>query len=621
MQPIKVSGKILDAKGTTVIEFNTGISGTGLFSFVPQAGESYSAEVTYPDSSRTVYPLSQVLTVGAEVDLFDKEEGKEFIVAATPGFNNRKLRLLAVVQNRIVAKAEVIPVHGFAEGFINTRNMDPGLMQLLLFEENGNLVSYTNTFINAGEMKEKGSIRTDTLNFSAKGLNVLHIVFPDSVAGNFSMAITDISDGLPEKAPDNIHTGLLLQSGNKLYMPPVPAGAGTEQVEELVMSGNWPVYYSHKPPLYREHPFISVKGKVFKELRRDRSITDNLNIIVQTKDSSTTFFSLTLLQNDSFELKNLVYEDSARFFYQLNAKKNADKYLNIRLDTTLMTHPVPGTEGLDPWFNSCKTILFNQAIREKAASVQEKYMAAKAKGTTLEEVVIKVKTISKEKQLDKEYTSGIFSGSYGARMIDVGSDVMSANAINIFRYLEGTIPGVDIYYDLHLKPPHWVIKSRRNFLPPVLSKSDYPDGLIFVNESQMDADLVATIPVRQIAYVKYFPPASFPYFGAGAACVLAIYTKKGDDWYDMQPVFLNKFKYPGYTPAKTFSMPDYSNEINNVPDFRTTLYWNPELILDGSSKETTITFYNSDNAKKFRVILEGVTTKGELVHIDKIIAK
>lgn len=621
MQPVGSKGTVIDAKGNQLTDFEADATGTGLVSFIPQLGESYSAEVKYPDNTSAKYVLATVKGSGAVVDVFENEKGKVFSVSATPDFEKEKLKLLAVVQNTIVANADVMLNKGNAEGFIDTRKMDPGLMQLLLFDKQGKLLSYANTFINAGSMLVKGVIKTDTVNFTEKSLNVFHIVFPDSIAGNFSVAVTDISNGMPGKSADKINESLLLQAGSKYYLPPVAADAGVEQVENSAMTNDWPVHYPYKPAQYKDESYIRLKGKVFKELRRDQKITDELTIILQTKDSSTAFFSVPLAADDSFELRNLVYQDTARFFYQLNAKKNADKYLKIELDTGVKQHPVPGTQGLDAWFSSCKEFLADPVIQAKAANTRKEYLAAKAQGNTLEEVVVKAKVLSKEKQLDKKYTSGLFSGGAGTKMIDVGTEAQSSGAQNILQYLQGKIAGATIYYNV--RSGHWVMESPRSYsTADVLAGGNgLVDGLFFVDEIQMDVDFVERIPVSQVAYVKFFPPGSIMYPGVGISCVLSIYTKKGDDLLSVMPSFLNSFSYPGYTSEKFFPQPDYSQELKNVTDVRSTLYWNPELILDGSSKETRITFYNSDNAKKFRVILEGFTTKGELVHIEKIIDK
>jgi hypothetical protein len=48
--------------------------------------------------------------------------------------------------------------------------------------------------------------------------------------------------------------------------------------------------------------------------------------------------------------------------------------------------------------------------------------------------------------------------------------------------------------------------------------------------------------------------------------------------------------------------------LNRLANFRTTLYWNPELILE---KEKSIQFYTSDHCSEYDVIVRGVTNDGE----------
>lgn len=622
MQPLIAAGKIVNDKGDEVAAFETDASGTGLFNFIPQKGETYTAELKFRDNSSVKYALPAAAAEGIVVDVFEKDGGKFFTVSATPGFENNKeeLLLLAVVQNSIIANAKVKLINGNAEGSIDTRDLDPGFMQLLLFDKSGKLLAKANTFINAAQSSVKAAIRTDTVNFSPKGMNVFHLVFPDSVAGNFSLSVTDISTVASQYKSSNIISGLLLQPGSRSYTGYIPADAGAEEMERFSMTGDWPVNYPAMPLRFKDDPYIQVKGKVFKELRKDQQIKDALNIIVQTKDSSTAFFSVPLLPDDRFELKNLVYEDSARFYYQLNAKKNADKYLKIQLDSLPVPRPA-SNEDLEPWFNSCKAILADPIIEKKAKAIQQQYVTAKASGITLEEVVVKAKVLSREKQLNKEYTSGLFSGGIGARMIDVSSDAFTSGAQSIFQYLQGKIAGATIYYDY--RNGRWVVESPRSYsTADVLAGGNgLVDGIFFVDEIETDAAFVERIPVNQVAFVKFFPPGSIMYPGVGISCVLAIYTKKGGDLLSTAPTYLSSFKFPGYTHATEFEMPDYSQELVKNPDYRTTLYWNPELMLDGRSKERRIVFYNSDNARKFRVILEGFTTKGELVHLEKIIDK
>ena len=76
--------------------------------------------------------------------------------------------------------------------------------------------------------------------------------------------------------------------------------------------------------------------------------------------------------------------------------------------------------------------------------------------------------------------------------------------------------------------------------------------------------------------------------------------------------------YPsgGYQEPVAFYSPKYDkgNKDNVlIPDFRSTLYWNPSLQTD-SSGECDFLFYSADKATTYKVVIEGLTEEGEMVY-------
>jgi hypothetical protein len=82
---------------------------------------------------------------------------------------------------------------------------------------------------------------------------------------------------------------------------------------------------------------------------------------------------------------------------------------------------------------------------------------------------------------------------------------------------------------------------------------------------------------------------------------------------------LNSIAIAGYSAFKEFYSPDYSRpEEKDKNDFRTTLYWNPFVVFDRHNRRMSIPFYNNDNAKKIRVVIEGINEQGKLTREEKI---
>jgi hypothetical protein len=72
-------------------------------------------------------------------------------------------------------------------------------------------------------------------------------------------------------------------------------------------------------------------------------------------------------------------------------------------------------------------------------------------------------------------------------------------------------------------------------------------------------------------------------------------------------------EYQSLQPLFSFSSPDYSvDSVRNsrIPDFRNTLYWNPDL-RTGEDGKAGVEFYTSDEAGEYLIIVEGITADGK----------
>jgi len=50
-----------------------------------------------------------------------------------------------------------------------------------------------------------------------------------------------------------------------------------------------------------------------------------------------------------------------------------------------------------------------------------------------------------------------------------------------------------------------------------------------------------------------------------------------------------------------------------IPDYRTTIFWKPDIVIDDYKEETTFDFYTSDFPTTYSVVIEGLTTDGRIV--------
>ncbi len=205
--------------------------------------------------------------------------------------------------------------------------------------------------------------------------------------------------------------------------------------------------------------------------------------------------------------------------------------------------------------------------------------------------------------LDEQYATGLFSGG-DAYTFDVTEDLSAQGALSVLNYLQGKVAGLQITGVGPQAQMSW-----RGGVPT-----------LFLNEMSTDLSMVQNLNMADIAYIKVFRPPFFGAQGGGSGGAIAVYTRKGANLYNNDVKGLDFAKIAGYNSAKQFYSPDYSkyDERNTDADYRSTLYWNPFILTDKSSRRQLFTFYNNDVTRRFRVIIEGCDEQGRLTRIEKI---
>lgn len=198
--------------------------------------------------------------------------------------------------------------------------------------------------------------------------------------------------------------------------------------------------------------------------------------------------------------------------------------------------------------------------------------------------------------LDKNYTTGIF-----AQRAEYAVDLrQSQKEFDLLRHLKEKIPGLDF-----------------TEIGPKLSITyhNQPVGIYIDEWEVMPGQLnLYRFNVHFLAYAKIL--TTFPSQG-NFVNALALYTRQGAD-IDGVSAGLNKEKLAGYDPIAMASTPDYSNnKRSDYADNRISLYWDPML----RNGESRIRFYNNDYTKKFRVVIQGVSTSGELLQFETVVGR
>jgi TonB-dependent SusC/RagA subfamily outer membrane receptor len=139
------------------------------------------------------------------------------------------------------------------------------------------------------------------------------------------------------------------------------------------------------------------------------------------------------------------------------------------------------------------------------------------------------------------------------------------------------------------------------------------DGIL-MNQYQTD---VSSIDPNDIGSIEVLKGASAALYGInGSGGVLIITTKKGrdhsGDYLNRPSNGILSFSYLGYQEKRNFHLPNYGvEESRRTVDYRRTVYWNPNVVTSVDQK-TQLSFYNSNRAGKYKVVIEGINAEGQI---------
>jgi hypothetical protein len=156
--------------------------------------------------------------------------------------------------------------------------------------------------------------------------------------------------------------------------------------------------------------------------------------------------------------------------------------------------------------------------------------------------------------------------------------------------------------------------------PSINKPYEYPPSLFVDGVLVKDASVIAAIDpeiVEKIDVVrdKYFV-GDYLFYG-----IINVITKAGDFSNATLPDHALRLAYRVVDPISSFVSPDYSSSdtrAKRVPDFRTTLYWNPSVKQDKEGK-ARIEFWTSDFSSDYEINVQGITSDGKPFSIKKTI--
>lgn len=618
-QPMSGSGWILSSTGDTATSFATEHDGMGKCSFKHILGNSYTAVWTDETGVKHSTALPEAADLPAVMHTVVGEAVVRYTVFAKDKMTKARYHLAAYMHQQLVYRASFSLNGGDAKiAEIPINQLPSGVLQLTLFDDALVPVAERVVFVHGQDQEIQADIVPKKINTRPRAQNSLTLFLPDTVNGSYSIAVTDAVR--PADSSYGIMSQLLLAADLRGYVHHADWYFRDDylqkraQLDLLMLTHGWRKYDWEKikalalPEIKvpAEEHYLQLKGKLTGFQSGDLSAKDQVNLIISGKDSSKQMLALAIDNKAMFQQDDLIFFDTATVYYGFSKNKRLEQSALVQFSNGFSTTDTVIAAAILAVYpdKQLAEALLNRLAEERRAALL-------AKDNTLEEVTVQSKIKSRLDELNNTYVqNGLFSDPSSERVFDVMNDSRALSSLNVMQYLKGMVAGLNIQEDMmNGATVRW--------------RGD-PTAL-FLNEMQVSAKILETIPMTDIALVKTFRP---PFMGAplgGSGGAIAVYTKKGakaesGTLFNESLPGLMKAKLAGYSVYKEFSSPDYT-VFNNAEqkDIRPTLYWDPMIVTDNLNRKVEIRFFNNDVTKSFRVVLEGMNEAGKLVRVEKLL--
>ena len=596
----EIEGFLFNSKGDTLTNFRSEHNGMGIFTMNPVNNETYYVTVRTNDSITKRFDLPAIEPKGISIAMSHYKQEIRYEIQKTEATEwPQKLFLLAHTRGKLAILQPINPKRTF--GKMNDSLFTEGITHFMLIDEQGNALSERLIFV-PDHKPNQWQITTDQPTYGKREKVSLQIAAKDSegnpVEGTFSVSITDRKSIQPDSLADNILSNLLLTSDLKGYVED-PAFYFLNQdartlrsIDYLMMTHGW---RRHKMENVLRTPSLNFTNYIEKGQTISGRIMGFFGANVKKGPICVLAPKYNIIATTETDEKgqfivNTSFRDSTTFLVQARTKKG---FAGVDILMDPPQYPVATHKA--PYFNGATTFMEDYLMNTR----DQYYMEGGMRVYNLKEVTV---TAKRERPSSKSiYTGGINTYTveedrlqgYGQTAFDAASRLPSVTITN----------GSEIHIRNNSEPAIIVI-----------------DDIVYEDAS----DILKDIQVSDMSSISLLRGADAVILGPRASGGAVVITLKDPRNLPARPAQgIITYTPLGYSESVEFYHPTYDTpEKKNAQrsDFRSTVYWNPELRLDAEGK-ATIEYYTPDNTAPEDIIIEGVDKNGKVCRILQTINK
>ncbi|MFT4016956.1 MAG: hypothetical protein QM668_08320, partial [Agriterribacter sp.] len=494
VMPDAWSGYLTEASkpAEKLVSFKAIDKNVGVFNIIPEPGKKYQVTVEDKKGKKQTIALPQVAESGINLQVNSTPDAIFYSLQfKNLTFHPKGYKIIGTMNNAFVYKATIVKNVPEISSSIPTDKLINGVLHLSVFDGDDKLLAERLCFVLPQQLTVgRPAFPKLYLNKQPRGANSIDII-PDTNYTHYAVLIADgsVKDVLSE---ENILSTMWL-TGDFTTAIDAPAqylgvDANVAGLDALLISEkwkrfNWDDLLAGKFPeiKYLPEPYISYKGTVYGN--GGIIANQSVNLIFYFKDSTNQFTQATTDSKGVFELKNMIYEEPVKVYYQVNGK-SAFRDVSITFEPLFRSIDFKGSlpvSGFKLVKRPAKDPVPDDIARAMATRANQK--SADEQFKTLQEVKIVAQKKSKSQELNDKLSSGMFK-SMNENVFDLVNENQDAqSAQNILQWLQGRVAGLQIQM------------QNGNYVPMIRGSQV---GL-YLDEMQVDASAISNLPVSNIA--------------------------------------------------------------------------------------------------------------------------
>ena len=615
--------QLMDEQGNVMATSETLHSGMGVFTFTPESGKRYIVQTSNKQGVKKVFELPPVQSSAYGIVIKDHQEDMQISINSALHSPHEELLLLAHVRGKMICARWLLSDKG--DIITIAKDQYPsGIVQCLLLDKNYNVLSERLGFI-PYRKAIMCKVRNDKDSYGKRELIHTNLSLVDvngnPVKGNLSVAITDKSMAVADTTHSILST-LLLSSELKgrIETPSFYLQTDNPEAEKaldlLLMIHGW------------------------KRYRLPEIIKGNFERPVMEPEKFTSL---------SGRLKNEKGEGKSRYdVYVRNLEFGLNRVIKLGQDGAFRVDSVEFAEGVPIGMIGKRFIRKGENYgRNKAEIILDKDQLYILSDKTVPQPFLS--EISGGIQRDMVYPVGM--SDYLLNQVTVKSKLLNKRLTlrEIAKFKFKNMWELVDYMGVKFKYPYYTSTMKGSCKASVKIMNawacfykDMPLVLMINGNMHSNAGIlnylslsdIQVISLNSIDRKKILKPYLYlwEYEQHTSVAILELVLYPGvildpllhlcsieqrfKGYGKLDDIQTDVYPSGGYQEPVAFYSPKYDkgNKDNAlIPDFRSTLYWNPSLQTD-SSGECDFLFYSADKATTYKVVIEGLTEEGEMVY-------